>query len=240
MKVQNSSGMFAKSDTPTTVFAMELLDNLPHDKITSCGTSGAILQGEIISSGQKNPEDSSLRRKENFIPLSDELLKYILSVQPKYLPTKTLQYGCEWIPSVACGVLKKIIQDRPNSSVVLADFDWLPAPEIESKSVQKRQSLKGSFEPLITCMDDIDHVCYMTAPPLCDVLFPTDFSLLAGFSEKLLEDNNINSSVNVMKQSEFLSSFGQEEVENTRSWLTGYTPLLEDFTNCSVMTISRN
>ena len=41
------------------------------------------------------------------------------------------------------------------------------------------------------------------------------------------------------KQNEFLERYGPEEVEATKSWWTGYSPLLEDFTNCSVLTISR-
>lgn len=226
--------MLRKSNQPTFILAMELLDNLPHDKIAVCEISGEILQGEI------EEDKSSYLVREKFVPLSDALLKDVLRIQPKYIPSKTAKYGCEWIPSVACGVVEKIIKARPNSSIVLADFDWLPSPQIESGSIQARHSLKGSFEPLITCMNDIDHVCYMTAPPLCDVLFPTDFQLLAGYSDRLLNENKINSAVNVMKQSEFLLKYGNEEVEQTRGWLTGYTPLLEDFSNCSVLTISRN
>ncbi len=230
--------MLPKSDKPTFVFAMELLDNLAHDKVTSCEKTGEILQGEIMPSEENISVNSLPIMKEIFLPLSDALLQDILTIQPKYIPTKTEQYGCEWIPSVACGVLKNMIIARPNSSAVFADFDWLPSPQMESGSVQIRRSLKGSFEPLITCMNDIDHLCYMTAPPLCDILFPTDFPLLAGYTQQLLDGNNIKSEVNVMKQSEFLSKFGNEEVEKTKGWLTGYTPLLQDFTNCSVMTIS--
>ena len=42
--------------------------------------------------------------------------------------------------------------------------------------------------------------------------------------------------VTVQKQSEFLELYGPKEIKATKSWLTGYTPLLHDFINCSVLT----
>jgi hypothetical protein len=45
--------------------------------------------------------------------------------------------------------------------------------------------------------------------------------------------------VRVCKQSDFLLQYDdQGEVDATRSWLTGFTPLLDDFGNCSVLTIT--
>lgn len=38
------------SDTPTAVIAMELLDNLPHDKIGRCIETGDILQAMVVPS----------------------------------------------------------------------------------------------------------------------------------------------------------------------------------------------
>jgi hypothetical protein len=43
------------------------------------------------------------------------------------------------------------------------------------------------------------------------------------------------STVRVMKQSSFLLEYGSNLVDETRHSWTGYTPLLEDFSNCSVM-----
>jgi len=39
-----------------------------------------------------------------------------------------------------------------------------------------------------------------------------------------------------MKQADFLVKYGPGQVDRTRSWITGYTPLLEDFANYSVVT----
>jgi len=90
----------------------------------------------------------------------------------------------------------------------------------------------------------------------CDILFPTDFGRLAEFAGNILHNTTTTTTtttttqkeeetptapwtVNVTKQSEFLETYGKEEVEQTKSWLTGYTPLLNDFGNCSVLTVSR-
>jgi len=40
-----------------------------------------------------------------------------------------------------------------------------------------------------------------------------------------------------MKQSDFLLKYGVNEIKQTRSWMTGYSPLVDDFGNCSFLTI---
>jgi hypothetical protein len=40
-----------------------------------------------------------------------------------------------------------------------------------------------------------------------------------------------------MKQSEFMLKYGKHEVDQTKSWLTGYSPLINDFGNCSVLEV---
>jgi hypothetical protein len=231
--------MMKTSNKQTIVVAMEVLDNLPHDKITMCDSTGEIFQGEIHPIiANENNDDPETKYEEIFTPLSDDLLQHVLPLQQSYLSTATLNHSC-WIPTVACGVMREIVKARPNSSAILADFDWLPPPELEPRSVLMRRSLEGTDEPLVTCMDDIDHKCYLSAPPLCDILFPTDFEALSGYTRSLLRDNNNKAKVNVMKQNDFLSNFGTIEIEKTRGRLTGFNPLLEDFSNCSVMIMSR-
>ena len=125
-------------------------------------------------------------------------------------------------------------------------------------------------------MEGKDHESYLTAPPHCDILFPTDFHKLASFVKRCLSSairlapslrrpsrrkNSKSTSpspllkkpssgvslaaskprtsvVRVEKQSLFLERWGPKHVAKTKSWLTGHTPLLHDFVNCSVLTIS--
>ena len=44
--------------------------------------------------------------------------------------------------------------------------------------------------------------------------------------------------VSVHKQADFLLKHGPEQVAATTSWLTGYSPMVDDFANCSVLTVT--
>ena len=144
--------------------------------------------------------------------------------------------------------------------VLLIDFDWLPPPDpiLEVKGGERGKRRKSSSrwaegEPLVTDMNDTDRSCYLSShPDLCDILFPTDFERLAKAARIMGGggDNGARVEAERMKQSEFLIRYGSEEVDRTRGgrwrkWLWGgwgggggYTPLLDDFTNCSALTIS--
>ena len=233
---------------------MEVLDNLPHDKIRR-RTRQKIEQAEVITTKR------NLEEHETFVKLSDPLLKMIIETAPNYIQSfSTSTTTACWIPSVACGVLHHVINQRPNIGVVLADFDYLPPPDLDcfhhsataKSKVVPTEWAEGS--PIVTDMEGKDHESYLGAPHHCDILFPTDFYKLASFVKRHLSTkimhppdsihNHSQSSsipksvVRVEKQSQFLERWGPEHVQATRSWLTGTTPLLYDFANCSVLSIS--
>ena len=135
------------------------------------------------------------------------------------------------------------------AQLLVADFDWLPPPDYaagdDTDSVRrKRSSTWAQGEPLITSMLDLDYECYIHAPSKCDILFPTDFAALSSFvrtvSNNALPIGAAPPRVSVRKQADFLSCHGEEQIERTRSWLTGYTPLLHDFSNCSVLSVTNS
>ncbi len=224
-----------KSDVLTIVIANELLDNLPHDKLSLCSKTGAFLQASILKYGKSG------RLKETFVPMDDPLLQEMVEMYPSYLPT----IGPKWVPTIAAQLLTRIFQQRPNAGIVFADFDYLPPPDIISTSSQNRLSQRAEGEPLVTDMNDIDHECYLAAPPLCDVLFPTDFHSLSGYLVATLQHSLNNRQdirpwkVDLLKQREFFQLHGKNEVEKTKSRWTGFSPLLEDFSNCSILSVSR-
>jgi SAM-dependent MidA family methyltransferase len=115
------------------------------------------------------------------------------------------------------------------------DFDYLPPPDLVPTG--QRRSTLANGEPLITSMDEMDHECYLDSPPFCDILFPTDFPKLALVAKKFWANG---ARVETMKQSHFLERYGIEEVNATTSWLTGYSPLIHDFGNCSVLTVANS
>lgn len=222
----------------TVLLALELLDNLPHDKISICNTSGTILQTELHWDFDAN------QWKEVLKPLEDELITQMVESNPFYVP----KMGHKWIPTVAGGMLSRLFQARSNAAVIIADFDYLPPSDNQSKqaSVSELVSRREQGEPLITDMNDTDHECYLTAPPFCDILFPTDFQLLGDFIVKILNEQSSRDNdiccpwdVIVRKQSEFLAEFGSKQVDETTSRWTGFSPLLDDFSNCSIVCVSR-
>jgi len=261
------------SKIPTVVLGCELLDNLPHDKVRiKSGKKLVIEQAEVVCSKQTQSSSSSNNSSSNsssnaqqeqqvgwremFVPLKDPLLSKVLQIAPKtYTGTSATM---SWIPSVACGLLQRIHRQRPNTTLLLADFDCLPPPDVVESTKEdaeasnaRRTSHWAAGEPIVTDMQGIDHVCYLQAPPNCDILFPTDFSKLASFVSKswgispptnttsATADRRQQLQVNVLKQSDFLQLYGPEQVNATKSWLTGFSPMLHDFANCSVLTVTR-
>ena len=88
--------------------------------------------------------------KEEYTPLSDDLLSLILKLAPEYTMSSVLS----WIPTVACGVLHRLYKERPNSTLMFADFDWLPPPELTKEQGEKqRTSIWAPGEPIVTDMD---------------------------------------------------------------------------------------
>ena len=238
--------LFSKSNVPTIVIGMEVLDNLPHDKIRG-KIRHKLEQAEVVPFKNKKSNAYSKREKnrEKFVPLSDPLLKMMLRTVPNYYtenPDSSLHTNACWVPSIACGVLRHIIHQRPNLGLVMADFDWLPAPDLNlDQALQFGNETPAEGSPIVTDMKGIDHKSYLTAPPHCDILFPTDFGKLESFVKRCIAKVTKSDSspvVRVEKQSQFLERWGPRHVAKTKSWLTGHTPLLHDFVNCSVLTIS--
>ena len=205
--------------------------------------------------------DTSIRYVEAFARMNDPLLTKILSIDPSlYAPT----VGPRWVPTVALGTLMSLLECRPNSIVAWADFDWLPPPDSggPSRDDAQRRGGGGTSEfddahssaevavgdPLVTDMRGNDHARYLTEPPSlrCDILFPTDFGRMSDFVTRCLEggmtgrsgeDDGTRFSATAMKQRDFLLKYGPDEVNKTRGW-SGYSPLVDDFGNCSVLTIT--
>jgi hypothetical protein len=244
---EQGTSFLPPSKRPTVVLALELFDNLPHDKIrVRAGRDieqaevrqrkkGKALKAET-SSTLAAAKDGDLG-EEVFCKLSDPLLSQVIDMAPTYTRTPI-----SWVPTVACGVLQRLVQERPNAQLLVADFDWLPAPDRLVANAPARLSRWAEGEPLTTSMDSTDFECYLQAPPFCDVLFPTNFGKLASFVRKAWRgqgDVGGGGVVTVHKQADFLQLYGPEQVQPTKSWLTGFSPLLDDFANCSVLTVTR-
>ncbi|KAG7359273.1 putative S-adenosyl-L-methionine-dependent methyltransferase [Nitzschia inconspicua] len=247
---EKKASLLSKSDTPTIVLGLEVLDNLPHDKVRG-KTRKVLEQAEVHWDATSINRQQSMFPKEVFVPLTDPLLQMVVSKVPSFVSAYP-----RWVPSVACGVVQHLLHQRPNIAMALADFDWLPQPDLPpnpqgtttttaaatttttTTTVLQHVSEPAEGEPIVTDMSGQDHECYLTAPKYCDVLFPTNFQKVKMFVTKCLSRyQSKHLQVQIQKQSEFLQEWGPNEVIKTQSW-TGHNPLLHDFVNCSVLTIT--
>lgn len=229
-KIATGESILSNEKNPTYIIALEVLDNLPHDKIKRCEHSGNFFQAEVTPVHQSlNMFDEKQEYEEKFVLLSDSLLKNVLKVFPNNYFTS----NPKWVPSVAYGFFEKLLKHRPNSKLVIADFDRLPPPDLHDQPPSSRLAL-DSGGPLVTS-EGIDYPCYLSSPVASDILFPTDFQAMRYFISKQLNSNFVH--VDQMKQAQFLLRYGEKEVNKTRN-VFGYTPLIYDFTNCSVLTTS--
>ena len=140
---------WTKSNTKTIVLALELIDNLPHDKIKPDKETGEVLQAELNTIMDKKKATFGDDLTEQFYPINDSLLQDVVRTMPFYVPS---YYGqARWIPTVCCGLMAQLFEKRPNASLLLADFDWLPSPNLESRrSILKRKSIEAEGGELST------------------------------------------------------------------------------------------
>jgi len=157
-----------------------------------------IQQALVVNNDDNNNNNNNNNNKkdkhssfltETFQPLSDPLLSSILKDVPSYIRSDGKP---TWIPTVTCGVIQRLYQDRPHAHLLLADFDYLPPPVLpplkndplhddddgdgdggggegdESSSHhhrrRHRRSIKAENEPLVTDMKDQDYNCYISTP----------------------------------------------------------------------------
>ena len=151
---QNKSVVFPKPplvDTDhvelmTIVIGLEILDNLPQDKIrvthhsnqnksisSSSSHSVVVEQTELQSTNTRvdasmpDQQQSQYYYEEVYVPLTDSLLQHVLQHYPLLVPvTTSLSQRKEqyyWIPTIACGMIHSILKERPNALLLFADFD---------------------------------------------------------------------------------------------------------------------
>lgn len=280
----------------TVVLGLEILDNLPHDKImryhprngtpsTSsaaeqsrwCQTKLVALDDTTNNNSKettwgatkdlsnirphKHQQHQSNRMdfndsvapattatttafREVYTPLTDPLLQSVLHHYPHDYHHQKQQ----WIPTVACGVLQAIARERPTATVLLADFDALPPPTLPQQQQEAPPIAAALGEPLVTDMDDVDQASYLIPPTRSptDILFPTAFERLATYCRAIFATTNNSTTasttgttrVQVIKQGAFLQRHGDPKtIRATTSWFSGYSPMIEDFGNCSILTV---
>ncbi|KAF4137322.1 putative S-adenosyl-L-methionine-dependent methyltransferase [Phytophthora infestans] len=238
--------------------ALEVLDNLPHDKVT-------------VQNGKWYETIVKMGSEANAGPLLEEAMRPVKDM----LIRQTLRYfGCElplrvsyknnfslaqrvrrmlgkdapalssaFIPTGAMQLLNTLRTAFPKHHLIAADFDSLPAPNLDENSPVKAiehplsstatssGALFAGNAPLVASKltgETKDHDTYLVQGGIADIFFATDFSRLKKAYCSALERQT--DEVSVVKSSDFLKEFA--DVQKTKT-ITRYNPLLEDYSNTS-------
>ena len=184
-----------QDDTHSFILGMEVLDNLPHDKVERQAERDEWKQTLVVLDPSLAAEGGRMEDgpwKEQLEALSDPLLMRCLDasyVKPTF--EQRLDKGfyqlVDWIldkdvvqrqeagevlfvPTGAMALLEVLIRARPNHSLVLADFDFLPEVRIAGKNAPLVAEKIGGRK--------VDHDTLYVPWGTADIFFPTDFEAL--------------------------------------------------------------
>jgi len=213
------------AQVPTLILGMEVLDNLPHDKVVQ--VDGVWHQTRVAVDG------GALR--EVLEPLTDDALicstlDAYESIQGERTRDSVLKWVFEmtgtpdpvWLPTGAQSLLNAI-RHVPNHELLLADFDFLPNVVIA-----------GENAPIVSSTVDgkaVDRGELLGGTPFgsVDVFFPTDFRLLSA----MYRSTQPTGKVCVEKAGSFLQGALPEGEHARIRCRDGTAPLLEDYENTS-------
>ncbi|KAL4150924.1 hypothetical protein PRNP1_010313 [Phytophthora ramorum] len=237
--------------------ALEVLDNLPHDKVT--------LQNgkwfETIIKIDADEEDQVLQ--ESMRPVKDMLIRQTLRYFGCELPLR-VSYNNKtglaqrvrrmlgkddpvlhsaFVPTGAMQLLNTLRSAFPKHHLIAADFDSLPAPNLDDNSPVK--AIEHPLSPTATSSGTLfagnaplvaskvtgvtkDHDTYLVQGGIADIFFATDFDKLKKAYCSALQRQP--DEVSVVKSADFLKEFA--DVQKTKT-ITRYNPLLEDYSNTS-------
>ena len=152
---RDASTEWTPDATPCFVLGLEVLDNLPHDRV-------------VRVDGQWHETRVLDNFEECLSPVADPLIARCLShYRPSFLASRS---GIVFLPTTALRLLEALQLARPNAHLLFADFDYLPGIRIP-----------GVYAPLVASQrgggTTTDHDSYLGSEP-ADVFFPTDFSML--------------------------------------------------------------
>lgn len=237
--VHSSISEYTTHDTDQTfVVMLELLDNLPHDRVYIKNVNG---QEEIFQTMVNIKSDGTYEEVQK--PMIDYNIKNVYQLWKKqendqsnekertvdrnfvyslYKWWKNIKVTNNvYLPTECYKMIQNIDKIFPNNHMIISDFDMLREARsarvgINAPIVSKK--MKESEEK-----HDFDNI-YVDRGE-ADIFFPTDFRLL-----REMYISVTGKEATFMKSWQFIDEFGQEKWSTTKS---GYNPLKEDFLNTS-------
>eukprot|EP00793_Prasinoderma_coloniale_P001313 PRCOL_00005088-RA len=241
-----------RDEAPCAVVALEVFDNLVHDKITRVRGEWheALVEETLVPAGVQG--GSRVQRAERTRPLQDERIRRVLQLREDIRPAtggirmeRLFRWEeSVWLPTGCLQLLRALHERRPHHALVAADFSRLPPAG----------GVVGEMAPVVASKSDgvnTDHSTYLVEPGTADIFFPTDFHLLKKMwlesaledavaqelKEKAAEHDDSKLKLKLalprsvaMTQDRFMATFA----DASRCRLgDGYNPLLEDFGNAA-------
>ncbi|KAK9829752.1 hypothetical protein WJX72_007676 [[Myrmecia] bisecta] len=222
------------------VVAMEVLDNLPHDRVLEYGSGQ--WQMTVVEPGKH----ATLKvPSQGMRPLDDRLVEDCLAVwqdQQASLASSFAQRlrsllsnkgpwlrgGDVFLPTGSLQLLETLCDAVPYHNLILADFDELPDVTIP-----------GTSAPLVASKmvggQTQDHPHYLLPPNIkADILFPTDFELLSRLHRNAAR-RVLGHNFAVCGQHHRSSVFFRQHADTAATRCQdGYNPLLDDFSNTAI------
>ncbi|KAI9918438.1 hypothetical protein PsorP6_011595 [Peronosclerospora sorghi] len=238
-------------NTQCFFLALEVLDNLPHDKVTllngkwyetvikmqnnKCVSAS---EGPVLQEARRPLNDMLIRQTlRHFgceLPLrvsykyNNRLAQRVRRILGKDVPT----LNSAFISTGAMQLLNTLRTVFPKHHLIAADFDSLPAPNLDDSSLVK--AIEHPLSPTATSSGTLfasnaplvaskvagvtkDHDTYLVHGGISDIFFATDFNRLKkAYCSTLGRQPD---EVSVVKSSEFLKEFA--DVKQTKT-ITGY------------------
>lgn len=225
-------------DEECFIIGMEVLDNLPHDKVVAMDGG----DGEMVWM------ESCVGEEEVFRPVSDEVILRVLDIYLEMRESHPSSTGggnpmidavFKWLldaqripepiflPTAAFMLFDTILTTVPKHELILSDFDYLPdvvvpgehAPLVSSTEGGRTRDWGTLFAPFGSA----------------DIFFPTNFELLKRLYQSLSTSHGI---VQYEKAEEFFKkSIPDMSQAATQS---GFVPLIEDYKNTSFLLTTQN
>mmetsp|Transcript_2587 Transcript_2587/g.7719 ORF Transcript_2587/g.7719 Transcript_2587/m.7719 type:complete len:448 (-) Transcript_2587:112-1455(-) len=223
------------SNRLTYVVMCEVLDNLPHDRVS------------VAADGQWQQTHVRGGAEHVMRPLTDPLISRCLDVlEPLIHPPQSSGFlgfsllrramgeggpaDTVFLPTGAMQLMETMMRVRPLHHIIAADFDYLP-----------EVSIPGLNAPIVSHVaqgQTQDRLSYLrppaqqeeTAAP-CDIFFPTNFEWLAHMHKAAAIEKGWLVTSLTKKNADFMKAWADVK---TTVCMDGYNPLLEDFSNTSV------
>jgi hypothetical protein len=215
------------------VIGMEVMDNLPHDKLVF--TNRNTYQMMVENDQREVPcpmTDPTMRRCvdtigiDNVFPRSNWFDRFIGCLRDVIQSLLNIEGEMEIFIPTDQFLMLEALKHFKNHHVILGDFDYLPVKRpnkfIVNEPITQKKVLKNG--EWVT----VEQASYLSSKGDCDMFFATNFTQLTKLYTEIHKNNDVKAEF--VKHDIFMNAWADLEKFDTKS---GYNPLVEDYSNFS-------